>query len=170
MTEPKWVTSAEVARINEKETALTDEPFGILKPGELDSACDRARNHHTYGETDLHRLAATYAEGVAQNHPFEQGNKRSAFTAAAYFLAKNGVELLPREDDGYVVMMRELVTGDRSRDDVAAYLSENSRELAPEKAKDVPTRDDLLQDYVEQQAQEDDGRDLSRDHDMADDD
>lgn len=129
MSEPAWVTSAEVTLINQKETATTNEPHAVVKPNELDSACDRARNHYAYGETDTYRLAATYAEGVAQNHPFEQGNKRSAFMAAHLFLAKNGVELLPREDDGYVVMMRELVTGDRSRDDVAAYLAENSREV-----------------------------------------
>lgn len=127
MSEPVWVNAAEVTFINQRETELTKEPFGIIKPGELDSACDRARNHYAYGETDIHRLAATYAEGIAQNHPFEQGNKRSAFLAAHLFLAKNGVELLPREDDGHVAMMRELVEGQRSRDDVANHLAENSR-------------------------------------------
>lgn len=170
MTEPKWVTSAEVARINEQETMLTNEPFGVLKSGELESACDRARNFYAYGETDIHHLAAIYAEGVAQNHPFEQGNKRSAFMAAYLFLAKNGVELMPREDDGYVDMMRELVTGDRSREDVAGYLVENSRALALEQGQAAPARDDLLQDYADQLEQDDNERDLSREHDIADDD
>lgn len=112
MNEPEWVTTEEVARINQKETALTQEPFGIMKPGELASACNRARQHYAYGETDIHRLAAAYAEVLARNHPFEQGNKRAAFAAAAFFLAKNGVQLLPREDNGYVDMVQGLIRGD----------------------------------------------------------
>lgn len=147
MSEPKWVTSAEVALINQRETERTNEPFGVLKPGELDSACDRARNYYAYGETDLHKLAATYAEGVAQNHPFEQGNKRSAFMATHLFLAKNNVELLPREDDGYVDMMRDLVNGERSRDDVAEYLAENSREMTHEKTEASSERDEVMERY-----------------------
>lgn len=149
MSEPAWVTSAEVTLINQKETAVTNEPHGIVKPNELDSACDRARNYYAYGETDTYRLAATYAEGVAQNHPFEQGNKRSAFMAAHLFLAKNGIQLLPREDDGYVVMMRDLVNHERSRDDVASYLAENSREIVREQGVDdhiARVRERLAQD------------------------
>lgn len=132
MSEPDWVTAAEVTLINQKETECTNEPFEVLSPGELESACYRAWNHYSYGETDIHRLAATYAEGVARNHPFAQGNKRSGFLATQLFLAKNGVELLPRQDDGYAVMMRELVKGERSRDEVATYLAENSREIVQE--------------------------------------
>lgn len=168
MSDPKWISAEDVAEINRAETELTNEPFEVLKPGELESACDRARNHFAYGETDIHRLAATYAEGIAQNHPFAQGNKRAAFGAADLFLFENGVALLPRTDDGYVNMMLGLVNGELSRDEVANYLVENSREIVQEQALEKPERDDLLRDYDEQPAQ--DEHENSRDHDMADDD
>ena len=168
MSEPNWISAEAVTVINRAETELTNEPFEILKPGELESACDRARNHFAYGETDIHRLAATYAEGVAQNHPFAQGNKRAAFGAADLFLFVNGQELLPRQDDGYVKMMLGLVNGELSRDEAASYLAENSREIVQEQALEASEMDDLLKDYDEQPAQDEDEN--SRALDMAGDD
>jgi len=61
--------------------------------GLLDSALARPLNLAVYGEPDLAGLAASYAAGIAQNHPFVDGNKRAAFLAAGLFLTLNGMRL-----------------------------------------------------------------------------
>ena len=84
---------------------------------------------------------------MAQNHPFEQGNKRAAFGAAAFFLAKNDVRLLPREDDGYADMMQGLISGELTRDDAAVYLAQNSIEMQRDQEKTAPVQDQALEDH-----------------------
>lgn len=106
-TEPVWLTAADVAALNaadvaalnEEIVAATGERFLLRDEGLLSSAVNRARNAWNYeGIEDLPLLAALIIEGIGRNHPFEQGNKRTAFYAGSAFLAMNGVELdLPDE-------------------------------------------------------------------------
>lgn len=61
--------------------------------GALESALARPRNRWEYGEDDACALAAAYAFGVARNHPFTDGNKRTAWVLSRAFLALNAVEI-----------------------------------------------------------------------------
>lgn len=63
---------------------------GVRDEGLLDSALNRPRNLHAYGAPDLFALAASYASGIVRNHPFLDGNKRTAFACACVFLEDNG--------------------------------------------------------------------------------
>ncbi len=63
---------------------------GVRNLGLLDSALAAPRHHYTYGERDIFVLAAAYAYGITRNHPFIDGNKRTAFLAAYTFLGING--------------------------------------------------------------------------------
>lgn len=74
--------------------------------GLLDSALNRARNKFAYGEADLSVLAAAYAFGLAKNHGFLDGNKRTAFQAMYVFLGLNGCDLVAVEPEVVDVMNR----------------------------------------------------------------
>lgn len=89
--EPRWITSGEVVRANANIVATTGEPHQLDKPDLLESACARPCNRWAYdGEDDVVALACSLLFGVAQNHPFMQGNKRTGYVAAIAFLAANG--------------------------------------------------------------------------------
>ncbi|MFV1563942.1 MULTISPECIES: type II toxin-antitoxin system death-on-curing family toxin [unclassified Phaeobacter] len=166
MTEPRWMTREEVEVIQTVVIEIGGGSHGLRDAGLLESALGRVQNQYAYGEQDVFQLAAGYAEGIARNHPFVDGNKRTAFQTADVFLAVNGHELQKAEGIEYAEMMEQLGQGNISREDMGKYLADHAQQI--EQAQ--PARDDLLQDYADQHAQEDDGRDLSRDHDMADDD
>ena len=89
MSEPRWVTVSQAFRIHGEQLALFGGPAGIRDEGALDSAIDRPRNKYLYEQPDLASLAAAYAFGIAKNHPFVDGNKRTAFAVLMTFLRKN---------------------------------------------------------------------------------
>lgn len=96
--------------------------------GLLESALARARNLLAYGKkkTSLARLAAAYAFGILKNHPFVDGNKRTALVIAFSFLEVNGIEVQAREEDAYRVFM-DAASGHMSEKELAAWIAENSR-------------------------------------------
>lgn len=71
---------------------------GLRDENALESALARAENKAAYGEPTIHELAAAYVFGIARNHAFVDGNKRSAIVAAGTFLLINGYRLTA--DDG----------------------------------------------------------------------
>ncbi len=93
MTEPLWLGIDLVLDIHSEQLALFGGPDGLRDRGLLESALGRPINKHAYGENDLAVLAASYAFGLARNHPFIDGNKRVAFAAALVFLGLNGMSL-----------------------------------------------------------------------------
>ncbi len=95
----------------------------------LESALARPMNQHVYGDADNFQLAASYAEGIARNHAFVDGNKRTAFAVADFFLRRNGYAIRTRDDDGHVNMMEAFAQGIITREQAADYLRENSSEL-----------------------------------------
>jgi death-on-curing protein len=86
--EPVWLTADHLIEFNELEVAATGEPHVVRDMSGLESAIGRPINHWHYGETDVVALAVALLLGVARNHPFLQGNKRTAFAAADYFLSQ----------------------------------------------------------------------------------
>jgi death-on-curing protein len=93
-SEPLWLPIEEVIETNKQQVGSTREPFGVLDMGLLESGIARPKQHWSYGEEDdMLILAVKLLLGIAQNHPFRQGNKRTAFISAATFLEMNGYEL-----------------------------------------------------------------------------
>jgi len=129
MSEPAWLSRGEIDRLHAKAIDMAGGSHGLRDEGLLESALARPQNLYAYGESDTFRLAAGYAESIARNHPFVDGNKRTAFMAADVFLFKNGHELAARQDDGYVSMMEELAQGHASRDQMADYLRTNAKSV-----------------------------------------
>ena len=91
MSEPIWLGVELVIDIHSEQLALFGGPDGIRDRGLLESALARPINKHAYGDEELASLAASYAFGIARNHPFIDGNKRVAFAAFLVFLGLNGV-------------------------------------------------------------------------------
>jgi death on curing protein len=91
MSEPVWLSVDLVVDIHSEQLALFGGPDGIRDRGLLESALARPLNKFAYGDDDLASLAASYAFGIARNHPFVDGNKRVAFAAFLVFLGLNGV-------------------------------------------------------------------------------
>lgn len=125
MDEPHWLTQSDIERLHIKLIEQTGGSDGLRDLGLLQSALARPRNLYAYGERDIFRLAASYAEGLSRNHPFVDGNKRIGFAAADIFLFKNGQELLPRADDAHVVLMEQLSQGHVSGEEAAQHFMEN---------------------------------------------
>jgi death-on-curing protein len=92
--EPVWLETAEVIELNRLIVAETGEPFLVRDPGGLESAVGKPRNRWHYEQLDdALTLAVTLLFGIAGNHPFLQGNKRTGFEAALIFLLHNGYAL-----------------------------------------------------------------------------
>jgi death on curing protein len=87
----RWITFQAVTLLHDESLAEHGGSGGIRDQGLLESALDRPRNLAAYGQPDLADLCASYAFGIAKNHPFVDGNKRSAFLSLCLFAELNGV-------------------------------------------------------------------------------
>ena len=86
----RWVPRDVLIAVHEEQLAEHGGAAGLRDEGLFDSALARPRQLAHYGEPDIADLAATYAHGLVRNHPFIDGNKRTAFVAAQLFLRMNG--------------------------------------------------------------------------------
>lgn len=102
MTEWRWLAESTVLAIHDEQLVLNGGGAGIRDIGLLRSARARPINLASYGEPGVFDLAAAYAFGIVRNHPFVDGNKRSALIAAATFLLDNGHELNASEADAVI--------------------------------------------------------------------
>ena len=102
--------------------AQTDENYALLFRGGLLAALARPVNHWHYGEDDIVVLAVKLLLGIGQNHPFEQGNKRTAFLAAAIFLELNGYRFSVDDSDFLGELIRSSIVGERAEKDFVAIL------------------------------------------------
>lgn len=99
MTDPPWLGRAVVLAIHDAQIAAHGGLAGVRDHGLLDSALARPRHRHAYGDPDACELAAAYGHGIIANHPFADGNKRTAFVTSVTFLKLCGHGLTaPREE------------------------------------------------------------------------
>ncbi|WP_246249066.1 type II toxin-antitoxin system death-on-curing family toxin [Chelativorans alearense] len=94
---------------------------GIRDDNALESALARAKNKAVYGEPDIFALAAAYAFGLARNHAFVDGNKRTAIVAAGTFLLLNGYRMTADNGTVYAFAM-SLAAGEVDEDGAAAFF------------------------------------------------
>lgn len=121
-SEPYWVTAAGVISLNARLVGITGEPHRLLNADLLGSACAKPVNHWAYGERDVANLATALLFGIARNHPFQQGNKRTAFAAMIGFLRLNGYAFLASDDVGCANHILAVLEGDASVARFAASL------------------------------------------------
>ena len=121
--EPVWIRPDVVRAIHRRQIAEHGGADGVRDEGLLASALDRPRNLHAYGDPppDLAALAAAYGYGIARNHPFVDGNKRTALVLTRLFLALNGATFTASAASKYDTMMR-LAAGEISEAAFAAWV------------------------------------------------
>ncbi len=120
-----WVTDSVVLAIHEAQLAEHGGIAGIRDEALLSSALARPLNLEAYGEKpDAASLAAAYAFGIARNHPFLDGNKRTAFVVMELFLNLNGW-ILNADDADCISTMLSLAAGNLSENAVADWLREH---------------------------------------------
>jgi death-on-curing protein len=116
-----WLGRQLVLAIHDEMLARHGGSVGVHDEGLLESALARPLNRAGYGNPDIPELAALYAIAITHNHPFIDGNKRSAFGAMVLFLSLNGLELEAPEVEAVVTMLR-LAAGDISGEDFTAWV------------------------------------------------
>ena len=123
-TEPEWLSLDIALAVHDRQLAEHGGPTGVRDQGMLESALARPLNQWTYGEDDLCALAAAYAYGIARNHPFTDGNKRTAWVFARLFLMLNGQTLLftPRMA---IEVVLALAAGELGEDELADWFRQH---------------------------------------------
>jgi death-on-curing protein len=122
-SEPRWITAAELIWINDRQVAATGEPHHLRDAAALESAAMRPVNHWSIGgERDALRLAATLLAGIVRNHPFVQGNKRTATVAALMFLGANGYTWTRRDDGELAEWVLALIDNEITEDELAELM------------------------------------------------
>jgi len=123
MPAPVWVRADVVEAIHRRQLSEHGGAEGVRDVGALASALERPRNRLAYGNPppNLAELAAAYGFGIARNHPFADGNKRTALIVMRLFLTLNGVELVATAEEKYNAIMA-LAAGDVTEADLATWL------------------------------------------------
>jgi death-on-curing protein len=121
-----WLDPKVLLAVHEEQLAEHGGAAGTRDMGLFESALARPRNLALYGEPDVADLAAAYGCGIARNHPFIDGNKRTAFVAVELFLLLNEQELMA-EDADCVLTMLAVAAGTLDEAAFAAWLRGHSR-------------------------------------------
>lgn len=124
MNEPEWLTTQMVVAIHDEQLAIHGGSAGLRDQALLESALDRPRNKWAYESAELPILAAAYGYAIARNHPFVDGNKRTALLAIYTFLGINGVEFLVPEAEA-AAMILSLAGGEVSEENLARWIADN---------------------------------------------
>ena len=121
-----WLSRQLVAAIHDEQLAEHGGGAGIRDEGLLESALARPLNLAGYGDPDIADLGALYAIAITRNHPFVDGNKRTAFAALVMFLALNGAEFEPPEVDATLAMLH-LADGHTTDDEFIGWVRTHAR-------------------------------------------
>jgi death-on-curing protein len=129
MTEIVWILDETVLAVHDEQLAEHGGLPGIRDLGAVKSALARPHNLAGYENCDdLPRLAAAYAYGIARNHGFADGNKRTALVTADLFLMLNGYELTSTPAENVLTILG-IAEGSLSEEDLAAWIRDNIQEL-----------------------------------------
>jgi death on curing protein len=126
VSEITWLATEVVVAIHEAQLAEHGGSAGTRDAGLLESALARPQNLVAYGNPDTADLAAAYGFGIARNHPFVDGNKRTAFVAAELFLRLNAFQLAA-DDAACVLTMLAVAAGDMDEPAFAQWIREHLR-------------------------------------------
>jgi death-on-curing protein len=127
MSEWRWVEAPVVYAIHDRQLAEHGGLAGVRDQGAIESALARPQNLAAYGDPDVADLAAAYAFGLARNHGFADGNKRTAWVTARLFLADNG-QMLAFDKADAIRTVENLAAGALSEAALATWFRERLAE------------------------------------------
>lgn len=122
MDEPRWLTRKIVDAIHADQLKQHGGLPGARDEGAVESALARPKHLQTYGDDpSVHRLAAAYGAGLARNHGYRDGNKRTAFMAMYVFLRFNDQQVDAKEAV-VIDLMKAVAQGDCEEEELTAWL------------------------------------------------
>jgi death on curing protein len=124
MSEPFWLTRQMIVAIHDEQLVIHGGASGLRDEGMLASALDRPKNRWVYEQAELAELAAAYAFGIARNHPFVDGNKRTSLLALYTFLGLNGIDFIVAEAEA-AAMILSLAAGEVSEESLTRWIRDN---------------------------------------------
>ncbi len=124
---PIWIEKRVVLAYHDMQLAEHGGSSGVRDEGLLESSMARQQNIAAYSDTapTLYKFAAAYAFGIVRNHPFVDGNKRTALVVSLAFLARNGIVFQADQQETYLVFY-DLAAGNLGEEELAAWLEKNS--------------------------------------------
>ncbi len=120
----RWIDRRLLVLLHDESLAAHGGASGLRDAGLLASALARPENLAAYGQPDLAELAASYAFGLAKNHPFVDGNKRAAFLSVGLFLGLNGHRLTATQAEATVAVFG-LASGEIDEATFATWIRES---------------------------------------------
>jgi death on curing protein len=127
---PVWIDARAMLFLHDESLAMFGGARGLRDAGLFESALPRPVNQQLYKpDSDIAELAAAYALGLAKNHPFIDGNERTAFLALGLFLALNGWRLETTQPDAIETML-SLATGNLNESDLAHWIRERIQRVS----------------------------------------
>lgn len=128
--EPLWITEEETLLFHHKIIEQTGGLQGMRDRGLLQSALERPQNLYIYEEeSNIFKLAASYTEGIAQNHAFVDGNKRTALAVAGLFLEKCGYQLEVQKKYEQKDLIEGVAQGQIKREEIAEFYRLNTQKI-----------------------------------------
>lgn len=126
MKEPRWLLSSVVLSVHSMLLEEHGGPTGIRDQDMFASALDRPKNKFLYEpDCTLFQLAAAYSFGIAKNHPFIDGNKRTAFLCGTLFLELNDISFTASEASS-VIAFQNLADSSIDENALAQWFEDNS--------------------------------------------
>lgn len=131
MIEPVWIDKGQVLAIHARQLSEHGGSSGVRDENLLESALARPQNLLANSENSpsLGRLAAAYAFDIARNHPFVDGNKRTALVVSFVFLILHGIVITATREERYFVFY-DLAAGHISEEELTAWFEKNSAPAA----------------------------------------
>jgi len=127
MKEPVWIDYRDALALHDRVVALFGGPEGVRDDALLESALARPRQLLTYTESaGTLAMAAAYTVGIVRNHPFTDGNKRTAFLVGILFMELNGYRFTASEEDAARAVI-DLASGAIGEAGYLAFLQAHAR-------------------------------------------
>lgn len=132
MQEPLWIDKNAIINIHSRQLAEHGGGDGVRDSNLLESAITRAKNLYYYGNPppSIEDMAAAYAYGVAKNHPFIDGNKRTALVVCILFLNMNECDITAPLEECYIVFLK-LADGSLTEEDLSTWFTNNLTSFRP---------------------------------------
>lgn len=139
MKEPIWIRDFEALALHAQQIQLFGGSDGVRDPDLLASALARPQNRFAYANppATMAELAAAYAFGLSSNHPFIDGNKRTAMHVSFVFLEFNGCGVTASQQDAYLIFMR-LAAGELTEAELAQWFEASTRMSKPRRRNPGP--------------------------------
>jgi death-on-curing protein len=127
MNQPIWIGEVQALTLHAQQITLFGGSMGVRDMGLLESALARPKNIWAYAESPpgLAALASAYAFGISSNHPFVDGNKRSALMVSFVFLEINRLEVTATQEEAFVTILG-LAAGEIAEDQLSAWFERNT--------------------------------------------